>query len=103
MKAVAPGHHPWLRASRALLLEHLLLQHPQAALQRVAEARLLFEHRLLDEALALAELGVDVPHLIDDVARHPMEKRLADADEPTVIDGPPHDSTEHILASGLVR
>jgi hypothetical protein len=78
------------------------VQDADAAVERLAEARLLVEAGLADQARALGQLRIDAAHLRDHVARDLVQERRFDAEQPAVIDAPPHDPAQHVFAPGLV-
>ena len=82
--------------------EDLLVEQPHATLEGLAKAGLLLARDLGDQALPLDQLGIDAAHLRHDVSRQRVEERLFDPQQPAVIDGPPHDPAQHVLAPGLV-
>ena len=73
-----------------------LVEQPQAALQRLAEAGLLQLQGFLDEALAALELMIGVAHLSGKRRHQAVEQRVLGAEQMSVAHGAAHDPAQHI-------
>ena len=80
----------------------LLLEQANPPLEGVAEAALLLADHLADDAPAFVQLGIDAGHLGDHALGDVGQERLADAEQPAVVDGPAHDPAQDVFAPGLV-
>ena len=72
------------------------------AVERAAEALFLLLGDLLDERAALAQLRVDIAHVVDDAKGTVREERLADAEPVPVANRAAHHPAKHVRAPVLV-
>ena len=81
----------------------LLLQEPQAALERAAEAGLLQAQHLGDQALGPDQLGEGLAHLGHEDRHHAPQHRLAGTQELGVAHAAAHDPAQHVAAALVGR
>ena len=89
------------RAGRQLA--GLLLEQPQAALERAAEAGLLELQHLGDQRLGAHQLGEGLAHLVEQHRHHPPQQRLAGAQQLGVAHAAAHDPAQHVAAALVGR
>ena len=80
----------------------LLVEDREAALQRLAEARLLELERLGDQRLGAHQLRIGLAHLARQHGHQLPHQRLFGAEQFGVAHGAAHDAAEHVAAA-LVR
>src|SRR5207244_3828258 len=78
-----------------------LLEQPQAARERLAEALLFGGEDAVDLGAMLLELGIALAHLLDHDVGEPREVRGFEADAPRLLDGASDDAA-HDVAAALV-
>ena len=83
----APGH-----------AGELLLDHPQARVQRLEESPLLLERHRVDERRALGEARVRLLELLDHDPRDPVEEGAVEPELLPVAQRPAHDPAQHVPA-----
>ena len=83
-------------------LGKLIVQQPQATVQRLAEAGFLGQKRFLDHRLGPAKLGVSRAHLADKRGHQLVHDRVLRPQHMRVTHGAAHDPAQHIAAP-LVR
>ena len=95
-RGIAVEHVALLQASA------LLVEDRQAALQRLAEARLFQPQRFLDQLFGAHQFRIGLAHLAHQRPHQAMHQRLARAEQLRMAHGAAHDPAQHIAAT-LVR
>ncbi len=75
-----------------------LVQKPQAALERLAKARLLEPQRLLDQGLRAAQFGIGLAHLRHQRGHQTVHDRIPGSQHVRMAHGAAHDPAQHIAA-----